>query len=582
MSSRGASGAVGIADGTWACPFDCGQRYKRSSGRSVRRHVNTCFRAHNPSAAALSDEQLSAIISEQQASGQLITGLRRWKVRQPRRLAEDLSDEDRWDCLWGCGKSYRATSSRSIQRHANMCDMRPEGRTGDVDVKALQEQSREQRKKRREEPDGRVDSASGSSSSIEDDADSMSEGNSPPRPPFCQHPRTSISGISSSNMPGAYLNRDINHHHALLDEQNGRWEAGVHGPGMMEEHVEDNALHSHSQPSQTMLSPYSRPPASSHVPLPSQPQFRHSSGVVTLSATSVPDRPSHIISWPPPHASLPSNNPPLPRLSSGSAAFFGVTTSQPPQQQPKPHYRHQPSLLTTTLHDSQSMPPTPAPLPPLPPHIPRSPSSSYAFDGTFYPSSSSSSSSPLPSSLPMYSSSFSSSSPATACSPPSLASVPLAPVDYRSLYEREQQVSDQLRALVASLYRRHGLHHPVFQHRIVSPQLVQQAIHSAAASATNATATDTSSSFAASHPAFCSSTSSASSSSPSAMQRNKLSSAGVDGQEECSVVLSRLLQSSALSSTSASSSYLALSSFSSSSCSSFSTSSPSSSVPSLW
>ena len=84
----------------------------------------SCFRSHNPSSASLSDEQLSAAIDAQHESGQLVTGLRRWRMRQPRRLAEQLSDDDRWDCVWGCGKSYRATSSRSIQRHTSDCDRR--------------------------------------------------------------------------------------------------------------------------------------------------------------------------------------------------------------------------------------------------------------------------------------------------------------------------------------------------------------------------------------------------------------------------------------------------------------------------
>ena len=70
-------------------------------------------------------------------------------MRQPRRLAEELADSDRWDCVWGCGKSYRATSSRSIQRHANSCYLRSDGRSGSVDVKRLWRQSREGRNKQR-------------------------------------------------------------------------------------------------------------------------------------------------------------------------------------------------------------------------------------------------------------------------------------------------------------------------------------------------------------------------------------------------------------------------------------------------
>ena len=111
----------------WTCPFGCGIHYSRSSGRSIRRHVVSCFRSHNPSSASLNDVDLSALIDTQHETGQLHTGLRRWRMRQPRRLAHNLSDDDRWDCVWHCGKSYRATSSRSIQRHTGDCFMRTQG-----------------------------------------------------------------------------------------------------------------------------------------------------------------------------------------------------------------------------------------------------------------------------------------------------------------------------------------------------------------------------------------------------------------------------------------------------------------------
>ena len=133
----------------WQCPLACGVRYARSSGRSIRRHVALCFRAHTSGAQSLSDEQLSTLISEQQDSGQPFTGLRRWRMRQPRRLAVELSDDDRWDCVWGCGKSYRATSGRSIQQHANRCSLRADGRRSDVDVKELQERRMQQQRKKR-------------------------------------------------------------------------------------------------------------------------------------------------------------------------------------------------------------------------------------------------------------------------------------------------------------------------------------------------------------------------------------------------------------------------------------------------
>ena len=43
---------------------------------------------------------------------------------QPRRTTEDLSDSEKSDCIWPCGKSYRATSSRNIQPHTDHCYMR--------------------------------------------------------------------------------------------------------------------------------------------------------------------------------------------------------------------------------------------------------------------------------------------------------------------------------------------------------------------------------------------------------------------------------------------------------------------------
>ena len=109
----------------WQCPLGCGQSYKKSSGRSIRRHLVSCFRQHNQSAAAtMSDSQLSTLIAERQDTGQLQTGLRRWRMRSSRRRVDELRDEERWQCVWGCGKRYRSTSTRSIQRHIAECDRR--------------------------------------------------------------------------------------------------------------------------------------------------------------------------------------------------------------------------------------------------------------------------------------------------------------------------------------------------------------------------------------------------------------------------------------------------------------------------
>ena len=121
----------------WSCGYGCGKRYKRSSGRSIRRHITSCFRRHWPGGVTLTEEQVSALISSEQEKGRLVTGLRRWKMRQSRRRAEDLPDAERWTCPFGCGKRYRSTSSRSIQNHANGCANRNDGGVGDVDVKRL-------------------------------------------------------------------------------------------------------------------------------------------------------------------------------------------------------------------------------------------------------------------------------------------------------------------------------------------------------------------------------------------------------------------------------------------------------------
>ena len=115
----------------WHCPLGCGQSYKKSSGRSIRRHFVSCFRQHNQSAAAsMSDSQLSSLIAERQDTGQLQTGLRRWKMRSARRRVDELRDEERWQCVWGCGKRYRSTSTRSISRHIAECDRRQGGGRG--------------------------------------------------------------------------------------------------------------------------------------------------------------------------------------------------------------------------------------------------------------------------------------------------------------------------------------------------------------------------------------------------------------------------------------------------------------------
>ena len=73
----------------WRCWYGCGKEYKKSSGRSIRRHVTCCFRQHWPGGETLTEEQVSALISSQQESGQLQTG-----DRQEFRAREDSQSED--------------------------------------------------------------------------------------------------------------------------------------------------------------------------------------------------------------------------------------------------------------------------------------------------------------------------------------------------------------------------------------------------------------------------------------------------------------------------------------------------------
>ena len=118
---------------SWHCSYGCGKVYRKSSGRSIRRHVVSCFRQHWPGGAELSEKELSTLIAAQQDRGLLVTGLRRWRMRQSRRAAHELSESERWRCPWDCGKYYRSTSSRSIQRHATTCPNRSEASRGGRD-----------------------------------------------------------------------------------------------------------------------------------------------------------------------------------------------------------------------------------------------------------------------------------------------------------------------------------------------------------------------------------------------------------------------------------------------------------------
>ena len=68
---------------TWQCWFGCGTEYSLSSVRSIRQHFRTCFAQHRPDAALLADDELDRFIHQEQESGHIVTGLRRWKRRRP-------------------------------------------------------------------------------------------------------------------------------------------------------------------------------------------------------------------------------------------------------------------------------------------------------------------------------------------------------------------------------------------------------------------------------------------------------------------------------------------------------------------
>ena len=108
-------------DGLWHCSLGCGTLYERSSGRSIRRHMTSCFRSHWPGGQELGESEVQALMSTQQESGQSATGLRRWKKRQSCRAKVDIDKDETWTCRKKCGKLYRLTSPRSIQQHQLAC-----------------------------------------------------------------------------------------------------------------------------------------------------------------------------------------------------------------------------------------------------------------------------------------------------------------------------------------------------------------------------------------------------------------------------------------------------------------------------
>jgi hypothetical protein len=89
--------------------------------------MTACFRTHWPGGDKLSDVEVQNLMSAEQASGHLVTGLRRWKLRQTARSTRELIGAERWTCSFACGQVYRVSSSRSIQQHLLRCKQRPHG-----------------------------------------------------------------------------------------------------------------------------------------------------------------------------------------------------------------------------------------------------------------------------------------------------------------------------------------------------------------------------------------------------------------------------------------------------------------------
>ena len=185
----------------WHCPMGCGQTYKKSSGRSIRRHFVFCFRQHNETAASMSDTQLSGLIAERQDTGQLQTGLRRWKMRSSRQQVDELRDEERWKCVWGCGKRYRSTSTRSIQRHIAECARRAGGggardRQPRAGAAARESEEEEEQEEEEEEEEHDEEAEEGKSETTARSSSGRQRPN--PRRPAMSHSRSADSVASAS------------------------------------------------------------------------------------------------------------------------------------------------------------------------------------------------------------------------------------------------------------------------------------------------------------------------------------------------------------------------------------------------
>jgi len=86
-----------------------------------------CFRQHWPGGAELTEKDVIRLIGEQADKGFLVTGIRKWCMRKRRRSAHELLEDEKWMCPWNCGRYFRSTSTKSIQRHATDCHIRVTG-----------------------------------------------------------------------------------------------------------------------------------------------------------------------------------------------------------------------------------------------------------------------------------------------------------------------------------------------------------------------------------------------------------------------------------------------------------------------
>lgn len=466
----------GIPD-VWHCPLDCGRHYQRSSGRSIRRHVTACFRLHNPATRRMSDEEVSALIGHQQESGQLVTGLRRWQMRRPRRLAEHLNDDDRWDCLWGCGKSYRATSCRSIRLHANTCDLRSDGRTVDVDVTILKNRRVQGKKCAKKRQTNKLFGSTNGSSS--DTGGGNSEDSA-------SNTRTSSSHPLHSPDTSTSTTQLVQNHDDKSPVMDGRLGWDTRGIDASLEEALHQHHHHHSDSDHQQQHELFQVRSKRHLSrLGSHGKFTHIAS--SSSAWSSFPSSSSSIAFSPTLLSSPS---PFSWTSSASSASVDSKTSDQTQELPLLLSVSPPASVgvlslsppLSPVHQQQrSFSPSPA----FPSRLAAASAAPFAAAagsgvGTGTHALTSSSFGALPS-VSVYPTLFGFHSSL------SLPTSQSTTMERSSLHEQEQQVSRELCSLVTTLYTRHGLQHPVFQQQVLSPQLLERALATINRSTSNTT-----------------------------------------------------------------------------------------------